>query len=90
MIKKIAGLAICVGLFTRSEGHTRLPAYARNKLGEIIALHGGRVYPDTNAHGLGEQPQHLYTVRFSSEELWDRAGFSVALDLFEPYLLEQQ
>ncbi|MDA0978472.1 MAG: nitrile hydratase subunit beta [Proteobacteria bacterium] len=68
-------------------GHTRLPAYARDRVGEIIRVHGAWVYPDTNAHGQGEQPQHLYTVRFSSEVLWQTPGFSVSLDLFEPYLM---
>lgn len=67
-------------------GHTRLPAYARDKTGEVISVHGGWVFPDTVAHGQGEQPQHLYTVRFSSEVLWNKPGFSVSLDLFEPYL----
>lgn len=67
-------------------GHTRLPEYARGKCGEILAIHDGWIFPDTNAHGLGEQPKYLYTVRFTSEELWQRAGFSVNLDLFEPYL----
>lgn len=67
-------------------GHTRLPEYARGKCGEIIAQHNGWVYPDTNAHGQGEQPQHLYTVRFSAAALWGTEGFSVCLDLFEPYL----
>jgi nitrile hydratase len=70
-------------------GHTRLPAYARSALGEVVAQHGAWVYPDTNAHGRGEQPQHLYTVAFAGEELWDgagEAGFEVRLDLFEPYL----
>lgn len=67
-------------------GHTRLPAYARDKTGEVICHHGGWVFPDTAAHGQGEQPKHLYTVRFSSETLWNKPGFSVSLDLFEPYL----
>ena len=68
------------------DGHTRLPQYARGKAGEVISWHDGWVFPDTVAHGLGEQPCHLYTVRFSSEELWGKPGFSVSLDLFEPYL----
>lgn len=70
-------------------GHTRLPAYARGVIGEVVAWHGGWVYPDTNAHGRGEQPQHLYTVAFSGDVLWGSAGESgieVCLDLFEPYL----
>ena len=74
---------------TPTAGHTRLPAYARGKQGQVIAWHGGWVYPDTNAHGQGEQPQHLYTVRFTGEELWGDAAeprTSMALDLFEPYL----
>ncbi len=71
------------------QGHTRLPAYARGKVGHITAHHGGWVYPDSNAHGQGEQPQHLYTVEFNGDELWgDEAepNTRVALDLFEPYL----
>lgn len=67
-------------------GHTRLPAYARGKKGRVELFHGGWVYPDSNAHGLGEDPQYLYTVRFDSETLWMSSGFSVTLDLFEPYL----
>lgn len=70
-------------------GHTRLPAYARGKLGRIHALHDGWVYPDTNAHGQGEQPQYLYTVEFTGDELWGEgadAALKVYLDLFEPYL----
>lgn len=70
-------------------GHTRLPAYARGKMGRIHAIHGGWVYPDSNAHGQGEQPQFLYTVEFSGDELWGQgsdAALKVYVDLFEPYL----
>ena len=70
-------------------GHTRLPGYARGRIGTVIAHHGGWVFPDTNAHGRGEQPQHLYTVAFAGPALWgDEAepGVRVSLDLFESYL----
>lgn len=70
-------------------GHTRLPRYARGKLGVVERDHGTHVFPDTNAHGLGESPQHLYSVRFDARELWgDRAGPSdaVYLDLWDDYL----
>ena len=68
-------------------GHTRLPRYARGKQGEIVAVHGTHVFPDSNAHGLGEDPQWLYTVRFSAAELWGSdARDSVSIDLWEPYL----
>ncbi len=70
-------------------GHTRLPAYARGKRGVIHACHDTWVFPDTNAHGQGEQAQYLYTVMFAGTELWgagtDKA-IAVYLDLFEPYL----
>ena len=70
-------------------GHTRLPRYARGHVGVISHDHGGHVFPDTNAHGLGEQPQPLYQVRFEAAELWgpdaDGRG-AVYLDLWETYL----
>jgi len=70
-------------------GHTRLPRYARGKRGVIAAHHGAHVFPDTNAHGLGENPQHLYTVRILARELWgDTAepNECVMIDLWESYL----
>ena len=73
-----------------TRGHTRLPAYARGRRGTITAWHNGWVLPDTNAHGAGEQPAHLYTVAFRAQELWGESGdpnATIRLDLFEPYLL---
>jgi nitrile hydratase len=70
-------------------GHTRLPRYVRGKVGQIEAHHGAHVFPDTNAHGRGEQPQALYTVRFTGQALWGPAaepGQELFIDLFEPYL----
>ena len=70
-------------------GHTRLPRYVRGRLGVVVAQHGAHVFPDSNAHGKGEDPHHLYTVSFAAQELWGpdaRAGDSVRLDLWEPYL----
>ncbi len=71
------------------DGHTRLPGYVRDKIGEVVALHGAWVYPDSNAHGGGEQPCHLYTIAFEGSELWGSGGepgTEVCVDLFEPYL----
>jgi nitrile hydratase len=71
-------------------GHTRLPRYARGKRGVIHRLHGIHVYPDTNAHGQGEQPQPLYSVRFEGRELWGESAEpneQVHLDCWESYLL---
>jgi nitrile hydratase beta subunit len=70
-------------------GHTRLPRYARGKMGVVEALRGVFVFPDASAHGQGEAPQWLYTVRFTARELWGAEGdpsSSVTIDAFEPYL----
>ncbi|MCB1684127.1 MAG: nitrile hydratase subunit beta [Pseudomonadales bacterium] len=72
-----------------SAGHTRLPAYARGRSGIVQTWHQGWVYPDSNAVGRGEGPEHLYTVAFSGSELWGgdaEPGMVLHLDLFEPYL----
>ena len=70
-------------------GHTRLPRYARGKEGIVVRHHGIFVFPDTNAHSLGEQPQHLYSVRFEARELWGDGASprdSVYLDMWDAYL----
>jgi len=70
-------------------GHTRLPRYARGKLGTVVEDRGVFVFPDTDAEFLGEKPQHLYSVRFTARELWgDRAPRRdfVYLDLWDDYL----
>lgn len=70
-------------------GHTRLPRYARGKAGVIERVHGAHVFPDTNAHGRGEDPQWLYTVCFAATELWGRdadPSHSVCIDAWESYL----
>lgn len=70
--------------------HTRLPAYARGKVGVIERVHGAHVFPDSNARGLGESPQWLYSVAFDAQELWGENAPSrhsrISVDAFEPYL----
>lgn len=70
-------------------GHTRLPRYARGKRGVVVRSYGAQVFPDTNALGLGEQPQPLYTVSFDGRELWGESAEprqTVSLELWESYL----
>lgn len=70
-------------------GHTRLPRYARGKTGTVNRDHGVFVFPDTNAHFLGEKPQHAYSVRFAARELWGDQAVpqdSVYVDLWDDYL----
>lgn len=81
-------------------GHTRLPGYVRGRTGHIDRLQEAWVFPDTHAHGLGEQPTWVYAVRFEASDLWpddyltnddvtsenDSGSHAVFVDLFEPYL----
>lgn len=69
-------------------GHTRLPGYLRGRVGAVELVQPAAVLPDTNAHFLGENPQHVYSVRFDSRELWgaDAEPFSVTAELYESYL----
>jgi nitrile hydratase len=69
--------------------HTRLPRYARGKLGTVEAVRGCHVFPDSAAIGAGDNPQWLYTVVFPASELWGEAAdpkVTVSIDAFEPYL----
>ena len=69
--------------------HTRLPRYARGKSGVIEAVRGCFVFPDSNAHGRGEDPHWCYTVRFTGAELWGAGAdpsLNVCIDAWEPYL----
>ncbi len=71
------------------EGHTRIPRYVRNKPGTIERIHGCHVFPDSNAHDNGENPQWLYRVRFSARDIWGEdhpARDSIFVDLWETYL----
>ena len=78
---------------TRNEhpiGHTRLPRYARDKVGIVERCHGVFVFADSNASGSGESPQWLYAVRFNGRELWGDGGdasLTVSIDAWESYLV---
>jgi len=69
--------------------HTRLPRYARGRVGVVEAIRGCHVFPDTVAIGAGENPQWLYTLLFDGRELWGEAAdptLTVSIEAFEPYL----
>jgi hypothetical protein len=67
--------------------HSRSPRYVRGHMGDVVKIHGAHVFPDSNAVGHGENPQWLYTLRFTAKELWGHANDdTVMLDLWEPYL----
>jgi nitrile hydratase beta subunit len=67
-------------------GHTRLPRYARGRLGIVAQLRG--VYPIPDA-GAGRKPQNLYSIRFPARELWGEQSApqdAVYIDMWEDYL----
>jgi len=69
--------------------HTRLPRYARDKIGEVEAVRGCHVFPDSVANGKGDDPQWLYTVVFDGQVLWGpdaEIGLKVSIEAFEPYI----
>jgi nitrile hydratase len=68
--------------------HDRLPSYARGRTGTVAAVQPAQVLPDTAAHFVGENPQHVYAVEFPAHELWgeDAEPFTLTLDLYESYL----
>ena len=69
--------------------HTRLPGYLRGKVGLIEQDYGVFAFPDTHAHGLGEKPQHCYSVRFTAREVWGPSASdrdTLRVDVFDDYM----
>ncbi len=70
--------------------HTRLPRYVRGRKGVIDRIHGVFVFPDTNASLAGEDPQVIYSVRFTAAELWGEDAPNptdkILVDLWDSYL----
>jgi nitrile hydratase len=67
-------------------GHTRLPRYVRGHRGVVTHAYPAFVFPDTHAHGRGDDPQYVYAVQFLAHDLWGEGDHTVSVDLFEPYL----
>ncbi len=72
------------------EGHTRLPQYARDKVGTVSRFYGIHDLQDTVLPGgCVHRLQPLYAVRFESRELWGESAETenaVYLDMWEGYL----
>jgi nitrile hydratase len=70
-------------------GHTRAPRYVRGHDGVVVVDHGVFIFADSHAADGTKNPQHLYAVRFSAEELWGAdaaAADSVCVDLWDDHL----
>lgn len=68
-------------------GHTRLPAYARNATGTVLAHRGTHPLPDAEARG-EDRAEPLYTVVFRAADLFPEvtSNDEITLDLWESYL----
>jgi nitrile hydratase subunit beta len=74
-------------------GHTRAPRYVQGKRGTVARFDGAHDIDDIAAHGGGSVADPLYSVRFTSRELWGEAaadGEVMHVDLFERYLEDQR
>jgi nitrile hydratase subunit beta len=69
-------------------GHTRLPRYVRGHRGTVELVQPAHLLPDTHCVFQGENPQHVYSVRFDSRELWgdDAEPFGLTIEMYESYL----
>jgi nitrile hydratase subunit beta len=70
-------------------GHTRCPRYVRGAAGVVGAVRGEDRLPDRAVYGEMMVREPVYSVAFSSEELWgpsDEPAWIVSLDLWESYL----
>jgi nitrile hydratase subunit beta len=66
--------------------YTRLPRYARGRLGTIDRVRG--VFPIVDV-GAGGKPQTLYSVRFAARDLWGEEAApkdAVYIDMWDGYL----
>lgn len=72
-------------------GHTRAPRYVQGKTGTVLRIDPVGNVPDIEAHGGGFVSDPIYSIRFTSRELWGEGGNDrevVHVDLFERYLQE--
>ena len=51
-------------------GHTRCPRYARGAVGVVEAVRGADRLPDRAVYGEQVDPEPVYSVVFSSDDLW--------------------
>ena len=72
-------------------GHTRKARYIRGKTGVVELTHGTMIYPDSAGNGGDDAPEHVYTIKFTNEELWGAESAEpngvVYFDVWEPYIV---
>jgi nitrile hydratase len=73
----------------RPPGHTRCPRYARGVAGVVQRVQGADRLPDLAVYGKRTPSEPVYSVAFSSDDLWGPSEdpvWTVLLDLWESYL----
>ena len=74
-------------------GHTRLPRYARGRIGVVVRVQGHHLFADAHAQQAPGEPEAaawLYAVRFEASELWGESAHPrdvMHLDVWEPMLV---
>jgi nitrile hydratase len=70
-------------------GHTRCPRYVRGAVGVVETVRGADRLPDRAVYGEKVDQEPVYSVAFSSNELWgpsNEPAWIVSLDLWDSYL----
>ncbi|MGH3368589.1 MAG: SH3-like domain-containing protein [Nocardioidaceae bacterium] len=69
------------------DGHTRLPQYARGRIGRVVAVTGSwPLADDVAGHRPAPRVEPVYTVAFAARDLWGEGTHEVTLDLWQSYL----
>jgi hypothetical protein len=68
------------------DSHTRLPTYARGRIGRIVAVTGSWPLADDVARRREPRVEPVYTVAFAARDLWGEGEHEVTLDLWQSYL----
>ncbi|HEV7626191.1 MAG TPA: SH3-like domain-containing protein, partial [Streptomyces sp.] len=69
------------------DGHTRLPTYARGRIGRVLTVTGSWPLADDVARrGAEPRVEPVYTVAFAACDLWGEGTHEVTLDLWQSYL----
>ena len=92
--RALESVLVARGLVDRAALDALVDAYEReigprNGARVIARDHGVFAFNDSRVQGLGEKPQHLYSVSFAARELWGPAApanDSVHLDLWDDHL----
>jgi len=66
--------------------HTRVPRYVRGAVGTVLETHGNYLLPDDRARGVAGEPQPVYTVRFTAQELFGAGEHAVTVDVWQTHL----